>query len=429
MGLDLNFKPFLKKKILVATSGGADSMVLLHLLHSKHIEVAAAHMNFNLRPKDCEQDQALVKSFCALNKIPFYTKSVDTKTFKKEHKLSTQMAARELRYAWFSEIIQNHNFDYLATAHHLDDNIETLIINLLRSSGIQGIAGMETFSNGIWRPLLKITKKQILEYATTHNIPWREDKSNAENDYLRNHLRNVVLPKLEGKCPEYRLGFEKSIHFLQQDEMIVNNHIQALKNELFSPKNDHSIFIKIKALSKLIPQDSYLFHLFKEYGFSSPQEIQKLMLAENSAEICNEKFRLIKDRKHLILAPKKADKLKDFYLLKPPQNIDKPFEWKISLDQFKNSQNLITFDADNISFPLHLRKPRNGDFFYPTGLNGKKKISKFFKDLKLNKLQKEQAWVLTTANDEIMWVVGMRQDQRFTLNQNTKLCLKIEKSV
>ncbi|AFL97680.1 tRNA lysidine(34) synthetase TilS [Ornithobacterium rhinotracheale] len=427
MGLVSDLDTFFNKKILVATSGGADSMVLLHLLHSHDIKVAAAHMNFNLRPKDCDKDQALVKSFCKEYGIDFFTKSVDTKSFKKENKLSTQMAARELRYAWFRKIIEKQHFDCLATAHHLDDNIETLIINLLRGSGIEGVAGMEIFNNGIWRPLLKTTKKQILEYAIAHNIPWREDKSNAENDYLRNHLRNVVLPELEEKCPEYRFGFEKSINFLQQDEMIIDNHIQALKDKLFSPNTDNSIFIKIKELSELIPLDTYLFHLFKTYGFTAPQEIKKLIYAENSAEIANENYRLIKDRKHLILTKNEKIDFDAIYFLALNEEIHKPFSWKFTLDQNKNSQNLITFDADKVSFPLKLRKPQNGDFFYPAGMNGKKKLSKFFKDLKLNKLQKEKTWVLTTANDEIMWVVGMRQDQRFTINKNTELCLNLQK--
>ena len=414
----------INKKLLIGVSGGVDSMVLLYFLSKKGYNISAAHMNFNLRPKDCDRDQKLVEDFCKKHQIPFFVKSVDTKKYKAEYKLSTQIAARELRYNWFNELMKKHQFDFLVTAHHLDDNIETFVINMLRGSGINGISGIPKFQNEIIRPLLNYSKKEIKEFAIENNIEWREDSSNLENDYLRNSLRNLVLPELEKIENDYRKGFKKSLNFLNQDLEILNNHLQETKNKLFQ-KSDLGYSINIEELKILKPLGTYIFHLFKDFRFNSPQEIIKLLEAENSAEIATEDYRLIKDRAYLLLS-KKENQNNKVFKIELDKDLESPFKWRFSKDTFTNSQFLINFDAERVQFPIFLRKKQEGDVFFPTEMKGKKKLSKFFKDLKLNKIEKEQTWVLTTAENEIIWVVGLRADRRFSTNNKTKIWLNLK---
>ncbi|MBV7441360.1 tRNA lysidine(34) synthetase TilS [Weeksellaceae bacterium TAE3-ERU29] len=412
------------KKLLVAVSGGVDSMVLLYFLLKSGYNVSVAHMNFNLRPEECDKDQKLVQDFCKRYQIPFFVKSVDTKKYKEEHKLSTQIAARELRYNWFDELIEKHQFDFLVTAHHLDDNIETFLINVLRGSGINGSSGIPNFQNKILRPLLNCSKKEIKDFAIKNNIEWREDSSNSENDYLRNSIRNLVLPELEKINEDYRSGFRKSLNFLNQDLELLNNHIQKTKSRIFQ-KSEFGYSINIEELKALNPLETYIFHLFKEFGFNAPQEIIKLLNAENSAEIITENYRLIKDRTDLLLSQKETQS-NEGYKIELNKNLKTPFKWIFSKETFTDSQFLINFDAEKIQFPIFLRKKQEGDVFFPTGMQGKKKLSKFFKDLKLNKLQKEETWVLTTAENQIIWVVGLRADRRFSSNNKTKVWLNLK---
>lgn len=422
---DIKFSPEISgKKLLLGLSGGVDSIALLYLLFKKEYNISAAHMNFNLRPKDCDKDQKLVEDFCKKHQIPFFVKSVDTKKYKEEHKLSTQIAARELRYNWFHELIKEHQFDFLVTAHHLDDNIETFLINILRGSGINGLSGIPQLQDKIIRPLLNYSKKEIRDFAIKNNIEWREDNSNSENDYLRNSLRNLVLPELEKIDNDYRNGFKKSLDFLNQDLELLNNHIQETKNKLFQ-KSEFGYTINIEELKSLKPLETYIFHLFKDFEFNTPQEIIKLLNAENSAEINTQNYRLIKDRVFLLLS-KKEKQNRDIYKIELNKDLEIPFKWRLSKDSFTNSHFLINFDADKVKFPIFLRKKQKGDVFFPTGMQGKKKLSKFFKDLKLNKLEKEETWLLTTSENEIIWVVGLRADRRFSANNKTSVWLNLK---
>lgn len=416
-----------KKKLLLATSGGVDSMALLHLLHKEGYQVTAAHMNFNLRPEDCDKDQHLVEEFCKKNNIPFLSKTVDTQKFKKENKTSTQIAARQLRYQWFRSLIQTQHFDLLITAHHLDDAIETMLINMLRGSGLNGIKGIPELQENIYRPLLKFGKTEIIRYAEQFSVPWREDKSNQGNAYLRNALRNIVLKSLEEVQPNYRASFSRTLHFITEDYHLLESYIHATRKTLFAQVKEGEK-VSIQSLLDLSVAETSIFHLFKPYGFFEPKEIIKLMKSGNSAEIQSDKFRLIKERDSLLIIRKKDEfqQPKNAITLDVNESIQQPFHWKLIRHTAPNSHFLANFDAEKITLPLILRKRKDGDFFYPTGMKGKKKLNKFFKDKKYNKIEKENAWILTTAKDEIIWVVGERLDRRFCPHNTTKICLSLK---
>lgn len=411
-------------RFLVAVSGGIDSMCLLDLMQKKKLDFCVAHVNFNLRPPDCDLDQKLVEDICQKNKIKLFTQSVNVATYKKTHNVSTQMAARDLRYHWFKQIMLKNKLDYLITAHHLNDNIETVFINLLRGTGINGITGMEVEQDSILRPLLTFTKEQIAAYARKENLVWREDKSNTENDYLRNNLRNNLFPSLQKIAPDYERQLGKSIDLITQDATLLNHFVEKEKEKLFIHESN---FIKIEIHRLLKPSfnTAFIYHVFKDFGLKHPAEIVKLIHAKNGAEIVSDSHRVIVERGFLLIKPKETI-VEKAITIPFEGKIKEPFQWSLKKTSHVDSKFIIKFDVYTLSFPLSLRRKKEGDFFYPTGMRGKKKISKFFKDLKLNKLEKENQWLLVDAQDNILWVVNQRQDRRFSGNKDTKTWLMIQ---
>ncbi len=412
------------RKFLLAVSGGIDSMVLSDLFLKSNLDFTISHCNFQLREKDSEEDAEFVRNYCVENQIEFFSKKFNVKEYKQSGNFSTQMAARNLRYAWFRKLMQENKFDFLVTAHHLNDSLETFLINLSRGTGIHGLMGIQFRQNQIIRPLYNISKESILKYADTYQIQWREDVSNATNDYIRNKIRHRIVPELNEVHPEFLKNFNKTIQLLNDDKELLTKHIEILSKELFEP-NKENYSISIEKLNQLQPLPSYLFHLFSKYGFQYPEEIQKLMASNEGSEINSNNYRLIKNRQELILSNKIQIPTSDEFMVEEGKLIQKPLTLKVCKSNERDFSANETLDYDKIAFPLRLRKPKTGEHFFPFGMKGSKKVSKFFKDEKFSKLNKENSWLLVDDEDRIIYVVGCRIDDRFKITEHTHKFLNI----
>ncbi|MCZ8196833.1 MAG: tRNA lysidine(34) synthetase TilS [Flavobacterium sp.] len=419
--------PFLKeKKLLLAISGGIDSMVLVHLLHELKYSFAVAHCNFQLRNIESNEDESFVISVCEKLKTPFFTVKFDTKKFAEDYKLSIQLAARKLRYDWFYELLEKENCDYILTAHHLDDSLETFLINFTRGTGLEGLTGIPVQNDKIIRPLLPFSRKEIEDFAHENKIKWREDSSNASDKYLRNKLRHDVIPTLKELQPNLISSFDKTIENLQQSQSLVED-ASKLVYKIVVEEQDNLLKINLKELLKLPNYNAYLFQWLKDFGFTAWSDIADLVNAQSGKQVFCEEFILLKDRDYLILSPKNEIDLEEVFLVYKEENqvnIPLKFEFCNIDDTTISVSNSIFVDEDKIQFPLMLRKWREGDYFYPLGMKGKKKLSKYFKDEKLSLIDKSQVWLLC-SNNQIIWVIGKRQDERFKVETNTNNIVQI----
>ena len=419
--------PFLEgKKLLVACSGGIDSVVLTRILKELSFNISLAHCNFSLRGIESDEDEKFVTSIADKLSIPIFKTKFDTKYFKETNKVSTQMAARDLRYHWFDKICKKHSFDFIVTGHHLDDEIETFLINLTRGTGIRGLIGIPETNHKVIRPLLTISRNAIYDYAIKNNIIWREDPSNADTNYLRNKFRLDVIPSLKQTNDNFLKGFQKTTNHLKTSLSLVNDYMELIKKLVLTIK-ETSIEIDISKLKGLPNTNFLLYELLFPYGFRSWEDIVDLLDAQTGKKIFSKKYRLIKNRNFLILDQKKATNNENhFYINQGDKILKKPLFLSINkVDEILDyTPNNLYLDFDKLVFPLKLRTWNDGDYFFPFGMKGKKKLSKFFKDEKLSLISKEKIWVLLSENN-IVWVVGMRSDERFKVNNETKQILKI----
>ena len=421
---------FLKgKKLLIAISGGIDSVVLTHLLHQLKCNISLAHCNFQLRGDDSNLDEAFVKSLGKELSIKTFTIQFKTVEYAKEHKLSTQLAARKLRYDWFYELAEKYNFDYILTAHHADDNLETFLINLTRGTGLEGLTGIPVINNKIVRPLLIFSQEGINNYATENNIQWREDASNAETKYLRNKIRHEIIPSLKELNPSLLDSFTKTTNFLKQSQQIVNDRVTQISEEIVTTENA-VLKINISKLVQLSNPKAYLYQLLKNYKFTEWNDVYHLIYAQSGKQVSTNLHTLLKDRDFLLLlrTDKKTSSNQEVIIIdKEKTRITNPINLLFeNVHQEKNiNTNSIYVDKNLLNYPLSLRKWRRGDYFHPAGMFGKKKISKYFKDEKLSVFDKENVWLLCSNDDEIIWVVGKRQDKRFLPTNKTIELLKI----
>jgi tRNA(Ile)-lysidine synthase len=424
--LQKNF-PFLKeKKLLLATSGGIDSMVLVHLLDQLKYNFAVAHCNFQLRGEESDGDEAFVISFCNERQIEVFVQKFDTTKFAEDYKFSIQLAARNLRYGWFYELIDNEHFDYLLTAHHLDDSLETFLINLSRGTGLDGLTGIPNQNDLIIRPLLSFSRLDIELYAKTNEVNWREDSSNASDKYLRNKLRHDVVPVLKELHPNLLASFENTFEHLKQAQSLVDD-ASKLIYKIVVKEEKNLLKFQLKELLKLPNYKAYLFQWLKNYGFTAWDDIYNLVDAQSGKQIYSEDYCLLKDRDCLILSLKEEATATDVYLIDKhvsQVNIPLKFEFCNVGNITESNSNSIFVDEEKLLFPLVLRRWQEGDFFYPAGMLGKKKVSKYFKDEKLSLIEKSNQWLLCSDN-QIIWIFGMRQDERFKANSNTTKILKI----
>ena len=418
---------FLKEKILfIAVSGGIDSIVLVDLLHKLDYEIAVLHCNFSLRDEESDGDEAFVKSFCKDRNIEVIVQKFDTKQFASDYKLSIQVAARKLRYDWFYEQLENRNFDYILTAHHLNDSLETFLINFSRGTGLDGLTGIPAQNDKIIRPLLPFSRDDIEVYAKENAIQWREDSSNSSDKYLRNKLRHDVIPILKEVQPNLLSSFENTIKHLQQAQSLVNDASRIIYKEVVT-EEENSIKINLKKLIQLTNYQAYLYQWLKDFGFVAWDDIYDLVSAQSGKKVLSPEFSLLKDRDFFILTPKIDEEITQEFLIEKEDgkvNIPLKFTFCNVSDISVTDSNSIFVDENKLQFPLTLRKWQEGDYFYPFGMTGKKKLSKYFKDEKFSLIDKSSTWILCSDN-QIVWIINKRMDDRFKVNNNTTTILKI----
>jgi len=433
-----------KSKLIVTVSGGVDSMVLLLLLHQLKFPLAVAHCNFKLRDTAANDDELFVKKAANKLNLPFYSTSFETATYAKTNGISTQMAARDLRYNWFEELRKKYEYELIATAHHQDDNLETILLNLVKGTALRGLSGIAPKNGKVVRPLLPFTKNEILEYAETNKVKWQEDVSNASNKYERNKIRLEVIPTLKEMNPKLLENLYKNTGYLRDTEHIYANGLKHhFKNWLV--KRGAEVYIPILKILKTKGYATVLYEYLHPFGFNATQveQIIESFDAQAGKQFLTTTHQLIKDRTFLILSPI-TNESKSLHLIDIKQT-----ELQVSngtftmqLDRFKEpmlpenfkdylpkTESEAKLQYNKIAFPIRLRRWQKGDFFYPFGMKRKKKkLSDFFSNLKLSILEKEKVWILEDDKKRIMWVVGYRIDDRFAIHKKMKqiYCIKFK---
>jgi len=420
-------------RILIALSGGVDSVVLATLMKKCNYSICLAHCNFHLREEESNRDEAFVRSWAKENGVELFVKEFDTYGYMKENKISLEMAARDLRYQWFDLLLKEHNFSYLATAHHLDDSIETFFINLLRGTGIAGLHGIQAKNDKIVRPLLFATREEILSYAKENSISFVEDSTNSETKFTRNKIRHNLFPVLRELNPNFEFALKKDIEHLRDTEFVFRREIEKVKQEIIEKEKD--VFkIRIEKLQELTPLNIYLYEILSEYGFNETNINDILLcLNENSGkQFFSKTHRLLKDRQYIFIDKIKDESKNNFFLINQQQgSLIYPLRMQMEVMRdlkfinISKSKNIATLDFDLLKFPLILRKWRQGDSFVPFGMKKEKKLSDYFTANKYSLIDKENQWILC-SEEKIIWIVGERIDDRFRISNKTKNILKIE---
>ena len=419
-------------RFLLAVSGGIDSMVMSHLFIKLGSGIGIAHCNFCLRNKESDMDEDLVKEFASENKIPFYSIRFKTKEYARKKGISVQMAARELRFEWFEKIRIENNYDFIVVAHNLDDKIETMLINLTRGTGLTGLTGMKPLSNRIIRPLLFATRKKIEEYCSDNHITFREDKSNAETLYTRNKIRHLVIPVLMEVNPSVKETLNETADRLSAIDEILSGYIDEIRLQV-SVKKGSAILFNIEKLKSYLDNKALIFELFSPYGVSGSAtgDILRLMTGRTGKQILSKTHRLLRNRNELIVTPLSV-RSREYYVINDVEDFLAVPEIKSA--GIKNAEtdykipfekSTASIDSDKLRFPLIIRRSEAGDFFYPLGMNNKKKLSDYFIDGKFSLIKKENTLILESEG-KIVWIIGERLDERFKVTESTKRILFIE---
>jgi tRNA(ile)-lysidine synthetase len=426
--LQQNF-PFLwQKKIILAISGGIDSVVLAHLLHGLDIPFLMAHCNFQLRGEESEGDQRFVEALSHQLSAPLAVKRFETKAYGKAHGLNTQLAARVLRYEWFETLRKEKGYDYVLTAHQANDSWETFLINTSRGTGLKGLLGIPAQNGAILRPLLPFSREEIHTFATENHICWREDSSNSSDAYTRNKIRHHLSPILKEIHPLFFKNFEKTQSLLQLTYDFLQESISQYQKECFTMSNPIVFFIE---KLRTHPHRRFLLHeLLSPYGFTDVNALERFLQASTGKYLASDTHRLLSNRGQWLISEIHETPSPAFYLQDTDQAIDFPIalSWKKVSQAEPSGAEVIYIDKEKIQFPLCLRKRKEGDLFFPYGMRGQKKVlRKYFKDEKYSLYDKENQWLLTDSTDQILWVVGRRADERFRPTPHTKeiLCIRL----
>lgn len=439
-------------RLLVAVSGGLDSVVLCHLLHLGGYSFAVVHCHFGLRGAESDRDAYFTEQIAATYKVPFFLKHFNTETYATEHRLSTQEAARKLRYDWFAELMQQRvladhdavpsveasviepqeaisnsasDFARLLTAHHLDDNIETVVMNFFKGTGISGLRGMLPRQGYLVRPLLFARRKDLEAYAAENSLQWVEDSSNAATKYTRNFFRHEVLPLIGQKFPQVLENIGSSISRFAEIEQLYVQAVDTHRRNLLEYRGEE-VHIPVLKLVKTKPLETVLFEILKPYGFSPQQTTTVLQLAhsESGRYVQSATHQVLRHRRWLVIAPLQPKEASIMVVERDTEQVAFG-DRLLRIKQRAVPKSLLT-DADTalmdsrlLQFPLLLRRWKAGDYFYPLGLGKKKKVARLLVDLKLSRSEKEQVWVLESGK-KIAWVVGLRLDDRFKVTPATK---------
>jgi tRNA(Ile)-lysidine synthase len=424
-----------EQRILLAVSGGADSMLMLHLFSGAGYSIGVAHCNFNLRGAESDGDEQFVADYCERNNIPFFVKHFNTADVAVQEGISIEMAARDLRYEWFRQLLGQNKYNFLATAHHQDDVVETFLINLSRGSGIRGLSGIQSKSGYIIRPMLFANRDEIVDYCTRMNIKYRSDSSNQETVYKRNLIRKEIIPLLELVNPAFRRNALKTIGTLNETGLLFMQRIREIRSYVYSD-DDLGAMINIGKLMNYSPIRTILFELIREFGFQPEQvdDIVDSLSKESGRKFYSEAYRLIKDRDYLLISPNPSGLEKVYYIdegfsqLYFPLHLSFEKIERTSGFRYSTHSDVVDLDMDKIVFPLILRHWQEGEYFQPLGMSGLKKLSDFFIDEKFSIPEKENTWILFSGN-QVVWIVGRRLDDRYKITANTKNVLRVKWSI
>jgi len=429
-----NAIPLKHNRFLIAFSGGLDSVVLAHLMQQSEANCRLAHCNFQLRGTESKRDEAFVQQYAASLNLPLSVIHFDTDNYAKEHKLSIQEAARNLRYNWFKTIKDEHAIQWLLTAHHADDNIETVLMHFFRGTGIKGLTGIPFLQKeqSIIRPLLPFHKAELAEYAAENNLGYVEDSSNKKEEYTRNFFRLNLIPQIKNIYPQVEENILQNIQRFTEANMVYETVINFHKKKLLTFKGNE-VHIPVLLLKKMQPLSANTWEIIKDYGFQAAQtdEVIKLMDAHTGSYILSGSHRIILNRKWLLIVPNNQQEAIHIQI-EEQDNIIHFSKGQIFIDKIvahanynvPTDANVACIDAKEVKYPLLLRPWKQGDYFYPLGMTKKKKLSRFFIDQKLSLTDKENAMVIESAG-RIIWIVGRRIDNRFKINNKSKNIIQI----
>ena len=415
-----------RKRTLLAVSGGMDSVVMSELFHQLGLEFGIAHCNFQLRGDESDGDEALVKTLAHKYQVPFYHIRFDTSAYTKERNVSVQVAARELRYEWFEQIRAENKYDYIATAHHLNDNIETVLHNFIKGTGIKGLRGMLAKRDRLIRPMLSLSQEEIIAFQQECKLDYREDSSNASDKYTRNKIRHKLVPLIEEINPGFEAGFADRLKVFADLETLYQNQIRKTNKQLFE-KRGEDVYIPIRKLKKLSDRRSILFEYLQLLGFTISQvdDMLAALDSESGRQFLSATARVIKDRQFLIITEKGQADFTIVHIQPEDKEVILPnARLAISIEDaakvsIKKDKVYAYLDIDKLEFPLILRQWKQGDYFYPFGMTlKKKKVSKYFKDQKIPIHEKETIWILE-SNKKVVWIAGERIDERFKVSPKT----------
>lgn len=419
--------------VLLAVSGGMDSVTMCELFYRAGYRFAMAHCNFRLRAKDSDGDEVFVKQLAKRYNVHIHSVAFDTTEYATENKLSIEEAARNLRYDFFDKLIEQHKYSCVATAHHRDDAIETFFLNLMRGTGIVGLHGILQKNGKIIRPLLCFGRDEIENFIRVNNLKYRTDSTNATLDYKRNKVRHLLVPLFRDLAPAFDKTMQNNMKHIADVEMIYRQDVDKKRNE-FIQVHQSGYKISMKELETLSPLRTYLYEFLYPFGFGQTvvSDIIKGWNNISGKRFFAKDYYLIKDRDYLFIYPLVLEDEDARYLIHDGDcRMDMPIRLEMSLlensslIEFDFNKYNAYFDRDKLSFPLYIRRWKSGDKFQPFGMKGKRKISDLFTDQKLSLHDKKNIWLLCNADDEILWVMGLRTDDRFKITSQTHNILNI----
>ena len=419
------------QRIMLAVSGGIDSIVMTDLFSMGGYDCVLLHCNFGLRGEESDGDEAFVRSVAARYDFPVFVRRFSTEEYAEEKGISIQMAARELRYAWFEEFSGDKKDEVIATAHNLNDSVETVLLNLSRGTGMKGLTGIPVVNGMYIRPLLFASRMEILEYGRVNNLQYREDSSNASKKYRRNKIRHDLIPVFEEINPSFIYTMGENIRRFIESHSIYRDQVVKIRDELFDTRDTH-IEISIDSIRQLHPRKSWLYELFSEFGFSMDQclNIENILYSDSGKQFISPTHRLFRDREKFMVFKLEETAFDRYYIDSPNSRVSLPFSMDIEvmdrarLKDFPGSEKIACLDLEKLNFPLILRKWQHGDYFFPLGMDQMKKVSDFYIDNKIPVPVKNRTWILTSGK-KIVWIVGLRIDNRFRITEETKQILKL----
>lgn len=411
-------------KILLTVSGGRDSMLMTFLLAKAGYQIAIAHCNFKLRGIESDLDECLVRDFAETHGIPFYVKHFDTEQVALERGISIQMAARELRYAWFEDLRATLNFDKIAVAQHLNDHIETVLLNLSRGTGLQGLQGIQLKRDRLIRPLLFLKADEVLHYVQEYQIPYRDDQSNFSTKYARNKVRIDIIPQFKKMQPDFERIFEQNIVHFKESYVLLQQFITPLRDRLFIKNQDAWVIEKDK-IRQHITDLPLLYELFSPFYFNKNvlADLQSCFDKESGRLFQSERYDLLLDREFLIIREKEYKQEDETVITSETKSVswrNYNFSCDYSHDlSIVRDRHIAKIDGDLLIFPLTLRSWKTGDYFYPLGMKGRKKLSDLFTHYKVNVFEKQNIPILVNGNGDIIWVANYQLDDRYKISENT----------